>query len=86
MTMISSPTASNVITNTALEKDNVRCIDNPELESGSLSEHLYNTASLDTVQSLLDEQPQTHILTQWGLTLGEYRTQLRIAIDFISRE
>jgi len=41
---------------------------------------------MESVQSMLNTRPEMQMLANWGLTLSEYRTEVRIAIDFIKHD
>ncbi len=84
--MISYAPAKKANPRSAVTEDVIHCSVASALPSGSLSEYLYNSQSLETVQNMLDAQPDMHTLAQWGLTISEYRTNVRIAIEFIKHD
>ena len=84
--MISYAPAKKATVRSAAKEDNIHCSTPPNLVSGSLSEYLYNSESLESVQNMLNARPEMQTLALWGLTLSEYRTEVRIAIDFIKHD
>ena len=84
--MTSYAPAKKATVRSAAKKDNIHSSAPSKLVSGSLSEHLYNTKSLETVQNMLHARPEMQTLAHWGLTLSDYRTEVRIAIDFIKHD
>ncbi len=84
--MISYVPAKKATARSAAKEDNVHCSAATSLTSGSLSEYLYNSKSLESVQNMLNARPEMQTLAHWGLTLSEYRTEVRIAIDFIKHD
>jgi len=84
--MISDVPAKKATARSAAKKDDVHCLAPSNLVSGSLSEHLYNSKSLESVQNMLSAQPEMQTLADWGLTVSEYRAEVQIAIDFIKHD
>ena len=84
--MISYAPAKKANVKSAAKEDNIQSSAPSNLVSGSLSEYLYNSESLESVQNMLNARPEMQTLSLWGLTLNEYRTEVRIAIDFIKHD
>ena len=84
--MTSYAPAKKATVSSAAKEDNIHSSAPSNLVSGSLSEYLYNSKSMESVQSMLNTRPEMQMLANWGLTLSEYRTEVRIAIDFIKHD
>jgi|GEM_PF-5238945 len=84
--MTSYAPAKKTTVRSAAKEDNIHSSAPSNLVRGSLSEYLYNSKSMESVQSMLNTRPEMQMLANWGLTLSEYRTEVRIAIDFIKHD